>query len=116
MALTAYDPASLADLMAQAPDLDAVKAALIREDATRHVMAETGEDRQTVTDMMAAVDSMDQEAVLDLMDGEPTTLRAGLQTYVAELSKRDPDGDELTPVARVLAELGALLAYPWPES
>jgi hypothetical protein len=100
--------------LAETTELDTVQAALVRERVIRHVMAETSEDRQTVTDMIDAMESMDQEAVLDLAEGEPTTLANGLQRYVDELEKRDPDRDELTPVARVSGELAALLAYPWP--
>ena len=73
-------------------------------------MADAGVDRQTVTDMLDAMASMGQEAVLDLMDGEPTTLAAGLQRYVDELEKRD----ELQPRDRVVDDLSTLLAYPWP--
>lgn len=53
---------------------------------------------------------MGREAVIDLMDGKPTTLHAGLQRYLVEVAGRD----ELQPRARIIAELGMLLAYPWP--
>lgn len=53
---------------------------------------------------------MGREAVIDLMDGKPTTLHAGLARYLVEVAGRD----ELQPRARILTELGALLAFPWP--
>jgi hypothetical protein len=98
------------ELVAQADDLDTVVRAVAREHAIRHGMAETGESREIVTDMLDAAISMDQEAVLDLMEGEPTTLAAGLRRYVEELEKRD----ELQPRDRLVGELDSLLAYPWP--
>jgi hypothetical protein len=98
------------ELLAQAQDLDVVIRAVALETVIRQAMAETGESRETVTDMLDASVSMDQEAVLDLMDGEPTTLRAGLSRYVEELEKRD----DLQPRDRVVGELETLLAYPWP--
>lgn len=106
---------NLGELLAGADDLDRVQDAFVRERVIRDTMAKTGEDRATVTDMLDALGSMGQEAVLDLTEGEPTTLRDALQRYVSELETRDPDGDELTPVARVTDELGAILAYPWSE-
>jgi hypothetical protein len=93
-----------------AADLAAVRAALVRETVIREVMVQTGEDRRTVADMLDATQSMGQEAVLDLMEGEPTTLHAGLQRYVDELEGRD----ELQPRDRVVDDLSTLLAYPWP--
>lgn len=101
--------------MSAEKDLDKVQRALIRETAIRRTMAQTGEGRDTVVDMIEAMESMDHEAVLDLTEGEPTTFRDAVLRYVAELEKRDPDGDELTPVARVTDELGTILAYPWSD-
>jgi hypothetical protein len=106
---------SLATVLAETADLGRFQAALVRERVIRNTMAQTGEGRDTVVDMVDALESMDQEAVLDLTEGEPTTLVDALRRYVAELEARDPDGDELTPVARVTGDLGALLAYPWPD-
>jgi hypothetical protein len=106
---------ALATVLAETADLGRFQAALVRERVIRNTMAQTGEGRTTVVDMINALDSMDQEAVLDLTEGEPTTLVDALRRYVAELEKRDPDGDELTPVARITGDLGALLAYPWPD-
>jgi len=100
----------LADRLAKADDLEAVKRALVREELIRHAMTKTGETREIVESMMGAVESMDQEAVLDLMDGEPTTLVAAIARYAEELEGR---GD-FSPTAQIVTELGALLAYPWP--
>lgn len=102
--------AELDRLLAETDDLDAVIRAVAREQAVRHAVAETGESREIVTEMLDAAVSMDQEAVLDLMDGEPTTLAAGLRRYVQELEGRD----ELQPRDRIMGELDTLLAYPWP--
>lgn len=99
---------SLADAMASVDDLGKVRDALIREETIRHVMRESGEDRKTVTDMIDAMDSMDQEAVLDLTEGEPTTLADALARYVEALEASDPDPE------RIAGELHALLSYPWP--
>lgn len=110
MGFPTYDKPSLADLIAQAPDLGEVKAALIREDALRHVMAETGESREVVTSVIASVESMEQEAVLDLTDGEPTTLQNGLARYIQVLEGQD----EILPRDGLLTDLNALLLYPWP--
>lgn len=99
----------ITDLLANL-DLDRLQEALSRETVIRAVMADSGEDRRTVADMVDAMRSMGEEAVLDLMEGQPTTLHAGLQRYVVELAGRD----ELQPRDRVLDDLGLLLAYPWP--
>jgi hypothetical protein len=101
------------DLIAALPhatDLDGLRAALIREYFIRQAMAETGEDRQTVVDMIGALDSMNQEAVLELTSGAPTTLADGLQAYIEALDTEDADVSR----SDVLDELHALLTYPWP--
>lgn len=98
------------ELIAQASDLDTVMRALVRERVIREGVADTGEDYQTVADMLDASISMDQEGVLDLVEGDATTLAAGLQRYVEELTGRD----ELQPRDRIVGELDSLLAYPWP--
>jgi hypothetical protein len=96
--------------LTQADDLEKVERALIRERVIRQVMADSGECREVVAEALDAQASMDQEGILDLTDGDPTTLHAALQLYVDELEKRD----ELQPRDRVLDELGCLLTYPWP--
>jgi hypothetical protein len=102
--------APLAALLEDVDDLEAVVLAVAREQAIREGMAETGEDRQTLTDFLDAHISMGREAVLDLMDGEPTTLAAGLRRYLDEIQARD----ELQPRDRIVDDLETLLAYPWP--
>ena len=92
------------------PDLDKIKAALIREYWIRRVMTDTGEDRQTVIDGIGAVESMDQEAVLDLTSGAPTTLADGLQALIETLDEQVMYGG-----SEVIDTLHALLTYPWPE-
>lgn len=92
-------------------ELAEIHTALFRERIIREGMAQTGEDRQTVADYLDASMSMDQEAVLDLMDGEPTTLAAGLRRYVDELGIRD----ELQTRDRIVSDLMTLLIYPWPD-
>lgn len=102
--------ASLAEALADVDDLEEVKAALVREEVIRTVSAESGEDRQHVADLVDAMASMGQEEVLALTNGEPTTLRDGLQRYVESM---DYDGAFVDP--NVLAsDLETLLAYPWP--
>jgi hypothetical protein len=100
-------------LMENTDDLDGVVRAVVRERMIRTGMARTGEGREIVAESLDALESMDQEAVLDLTDGEPTTLVGALRRYLDELEKRDPDGDELIPTARVGAELAMILGYPW---
>lgn len=101
---------SLADALASVDDLETVKRALIKEATIREVMRESGETRQVVTKMIDAMDSMGQEAVLDLTEGEPTTLEDALQRYVDELEKRD----ELQPRDRIVDELTTIVRYPYP--
>lgn len=96
--------------LAQTTELETVRAALVRETVIRQVMADSGEDRQTVTDMLDAMRSMAQEAALDLVEGNATSLHAAVQRYVEELEGRD----ELQPRDRVVDDLSTLLAYPWP--
>jgi hypothetical protein len=91
-------------------DLDVAQAVFVRERVIRDTMAKTGEDRATVTDMLDALGSMDQEAVLDLTEGEPTTLRAALQRYVDHLETQG-DTDSLDHANN----LTTILAYPWPR-
>lgn len=97
-------------VLSEMNDLDVLQAELVRERVIRDTMAKTGEERQHVADMLDAMKSMADEAVLDLMEGEPTTLQAALQRYVDELNGRD----ELQPRDRVVSDLETLLAYQWP--
>lgn len=93
-----------------AKDLDAVGRALSRETVIRAVMADSGETREIVADMIDAMKSMGSEAVLDLTEGEPTTLSDALSRYVDVLADRD----EIIPRDRVLSDLDAMLSYTWP--
>lgn len=108
MEYVTYGRTELRHVMSEIEDLEEAKRALVRETVIRDVMAQSGEDRQTVTDMIGAMESMDQEAVLDLTEGEPTTLADALSRYVDILETGDPDPE------RIAGELSALLAYPWP--
>lgn len=63
----------LSTLLAGA-DLDEVTRALSREAVIRNVMAETGEIREIVTEQVAAMDSMAQEAVLDPWPAEESVV------------------------------------------
>jgi hypothetical protein len=102
----------LADVLASIDDLELVQVLdqMIREATVREVMRESGEDRKTVTDMIDAMGSMGQEAVLVLTEGEPTTLADALSRYLEELGR----SDGMVPRSRVGDDLSALLAYPWP--
>lgn len=91
--------------------LDMVKKALAREETIRGVMAETGESREVVMEALDAMEAMGQEAVLDLTQGNPTTLWDGLEQYMNVLGDRD----EIVPRDHVLSDLAALLAYPWSK-
>jgi hypothetical protein len=109
--MTFLFPVDVADLLASMEDLEEVQTALSREKVIRNVMASSGEDRQTIIDFMDAHASMDQEAVLDLTDGEPTTLADALGRYVDSLDRMTGAGEDIP--ADVIAELQSLLAYPW---
>lgn len=100
-------------------DLEPIKKALIRELLIREVMTETGEDRQTIMDMVAADESMSQEAVLELTSGAPTTLADGIGALIESLEATnqalDPNDEECYIPDHVIDALRALLAYPWPD-
>lgn len=102
--------ANLAEALADVTDIGKVVRAVVRETAIREMMAETGESREAVTTVADAAVSMDEEAVLDLMDGQPTTIGRALARYIDELEKRD----ELQPRDRIVGELDTLIRYPWP--
>lgn len=102
---------SLTDALTEVDDLDAVTRAVEREREIRLGMARTGQGREVVAEFLDAQEGMDREAILDLTDGQPTTLVDALTRYLEELERRD----ELQPRARVAGELAAILAFPWPE-
>lgn len=110
---------SLADALASVEDLDKVKAALVREQVIRQCVKETGESREIVVEMLGAFDSMAQEAVTALTDGDPTTLREALIRYVESLQpllNDDPNDEEARTRGEVVDALSAILAYPFPEA
>ena len=111
MAKLTYD---LDSVFRSVADLEEAKRALVRESVIRNAMTETGEDRQTVTDMIDAIGSMGQEAVLDLTEGEPTTLADALQRYVDTLEQASGPVAGPYTAEDVCSSLSALLAYPWP--
>jgi hypothetical protein len=103
---------TLAEALSALDDLDRVALLVAREQIIREGVAETGEAREHVADLFDAMVSMDQEAVLDLTEGEPTTLRDGLRRYVDDLQGAQ---DTIT-VETVVSDLNTLLTYPWPGS
>jgi hypothetical protein len=102
---------TVCEALAGEDDLSGVTRALAREQVIRDLMRETGESREIVTETLDAAESMDQEAVLGLTEGAPTTLADALRRYVTELEERPGPVEELS----VAADLTALLAYPWPD-
>lgn len=100
----------LNELLAGADDLGAWQQAIDRERCIRITMAETGESREIVTQTMDAERSMDQEAFLDLTEGQPTTLKAALARWLELVQAEAMAGD---PEAH-LNDLAALLDYPYP--
>lgn len=102
---------SLADALRSVDDLDEVQRALVREQAIRATVLETGEPYEIVAETMDAMISMGDEAVLGLTEGEPTSLRAGLEAWLKGLAARYPGGMHTDSVE---VELETLLAYSWP--
>jgi hypothetical protein len=98
----------MADLLSVVDDLDAVSRAVEREREIRLGMARTGEGREVVAESLDSLESMDQEAVLELTDGEPTTLVDALTRYIAELQWRGT-----TDALDSAASLAAILEFPW---
>jgi hypothetical protein len=96
--------------LSETTELGTVQRALVREQAIRAIVAETGEERRHVVDTMDALDSMDREAILDLTEGEPTTLVDALSRYVDVLEGRD----EIVPRDGIVGDLSALLRHRWP--
>lgn len=98
---------SLEDALRSVEDLDAIQRALSRETVIRNVMKESGESREVIAEQVDAAISMDQEELLKIAHGNPTTLREGLeQLYEKWLTDGVPDGAEY--------ELSMLLDYPFP--
>lgn len=97
------------------PDGDLVEAErkLAREKVIRHAMEQTGESREIIVEQVDAMSSMDSEAVLDLTEGEPTTLRDALTRYVERFELADP-GRDLVLRSVVVDELTILINYRFP--
>lgn len=101
----------LLETVPSAEDLENLTRAIVREKVIRATMSTTGENREVVTLMVDSLESMSQESVLSLTDGDPTTLRDALQLYVDRL-----EVDSTSSYADVVAdELTSLLRYPWTE-
>jgi hypothetical protein len=99
----------LAEMLAGVDDLDVVIKAVARERVIRDTMARTSEGREVVAEMADAVESMNQEAILELTDGEPTTMRDALSRYIDSLP--GPDGEAAD--WDVVGDLTTILNYPW---
>lgn len=94
---------ALAEFLVGVDDLDQCQHAVTREKAIRDGMAQTGATREVVIEALDAMTATDQEAVLDLMYGAPTTLvdaqeeklvqlhnpHYGLALHIAEGDNRD---------------------------
>lgn len=105
----------LENLLAEADDLGAWQAALVRERVIRETMVASGEGRAIVVDMINALVSMGEEGVLELTEGEPTTLHAAVQHYVESLEAEVYGVHEVADLRdRVVRDLGTLLAHSWP--
>lgn len=105
-----YGPKQVQDILADTDDLGEIERALVREHAIRAAMARTGEGREIVAEGIDAIQSMDQEAVLDLTEGKPTTLPDALTRYIRIVET----WDELITRDGVVSDLGAILEHPWP--
>jgi hypothetical protein len=97
------------DMLSGIDDLGQVSRAIVREEAIRDGMARTGQGREPIAEAIDAMDAMDQEAILDLTEGDPTTLVDALTRYVRILQ----DGDEIIPRDQVVGDLSAILEYSW---
>lgn len=96
-------------LAEEAVDLDHVQRELVREKTIRTMMAKTGESREIVVEAVDSMAAMDEEAVFDLTDGNPTTLRDALERYVDQMTTWDNQ-----TLIDVQSELATILAYPYP--
>lgn len=95
--------------LADTADLDTVSRAVARERAIRETMGKTGESREIVVEVLDAMISMGDEAVLTLTEGEATTLKDGVVKYVGHL---EAQGD--TASLDVAADLTTLVEHSWP--
>lgn len=104
------DKQELSAMLELVPDLGEVERALVREHAIRAAMARTGEGRTVVAEGIDALQGMDREAILDLTEGNPTTLADALARYTRIVET----WDEVIPRDRVVNDLDAILENPWP--
>lgn len=100
---------NLADALRSVDDLDEVQRALVREQAIRATVRETGEPYEIVAETMDAMISMGDEAVLSLTEGDATTLKEGVTKYIGHL---EAQGD--TASLDVAADLTNLVEFSWP--
>lgn len=100
--------AVIADMLQQMDDLGDAERMIQRERDIRDGMARTGEGREVVTEAVDVLSVIPGEAVLELTDGNPTTLQEALKAYIRELEGR---GD--TTSLDTAADLETLLDYPW---
>jgi len=109
---------NLDESLVDEPDLGRVQRALVREQAIRDGMARTGEGREVVAEALDAMQSMDEEAVLELTEGAPTTLHDALTRYVRILEQEDELAMQQMGAenyrGRVVGDLDSILEYPWP--
>jgi hypothetical protein len=94
-------------------ELERAGPALAREQTIREVMADTGEARRIVVESLNAALSMDEEAVLDLCEGEPTTLIDALHRLISAIENQQEGGAEIDAEG-IMVSLVALANYRWP--
>lgn len=99
------------EMLAQVDHLDVVQRAVIRERVIRDTMATSHESRKVVTDMVDAFQSMGEEAVQELTEGEPTTLRDAISRYIDMMD--DPAGDVVIDREAVAGDLQNIISFPW---
>lgn len=105
---------AVSEFLANAPDLAEFKRAVVREEVIRQTMAQSGESRKDIAELIDAMESVNEETVLELTDGHPTTLADALSRYVDDLERRWPEGADLDHDT-VVGDLHALLTFPYSE-
>lgn len=105
--------ADLGVAMACEDNLVEVERALVREKAIRSTMARTGEGRQVVAEAMDAMQLMDEESVLELAEGAPTTMRDAITRYIRIMNQESGTDEVEAYRDRVASDLDAILEYPW---
>lgn len=115
----------LREAMIGEPNMATITRETAREIAIRHAMAETGETRDVVEEMVDALECMAEEIVLGTTQGEPATLRDALNRYLdtqetilARYAESGPDGhpqDGMDVREEVAEALNAFLIHPFPD-